>query len=72
MSHHLGDGPDEITVNVSKQDFDTMLPYIMKMLAEGFKLIKITEDTFMIKYCGYSLINITKKEIKSVVKKPDY
>ena len=48
-----------------------MPPYVMRLLAKGHKLIKVNENTFMIKRCGYFLINLSKKEIKSVVKKPD-
>lgn len=48
-----------------------MPPYVMRLLAKGHKMINVNENTFMIKYCGYFLINLSKKEIKSVVKKPD-
>ena len=70
MSPDYGEAVDEVTMNVTNQDFDTMLPYIMNLIVEGFKVIKISDDEFMIKYCGYSIINTKKKEIKAVVKKP--
>ncbi len=71
MTTAYGEAVDELILNITAQDFDTMLPYIMKMLAEGFKLIRIDENTFMIKYCGYSIISLKEKTIKAVVKKPD-
>jgi hypothetical protein len=49
-----------------------MLPYLMNLMAEGFRAINDDDDTIMIKYYGYSLINRKTKTITAVVKKPEY
>ena len=72
MTKEPGLAPDEFIVNVQEGDFETMISYILGLLADGLHATRVDEDTIMVKYCGYSLINTKSKKIKSVVKKPDY
>ena len=70
--YSLGDGPDEFPTRVSSEDdYDTMLEYLMDLMSQGLRGIRVDEDRIMIKYQGYTVIN-KKKEIIAVIKKSEY
>ena len=60
---------DEFIVNVKEGDFDVMSPYCFGLVADGMPCIRIDEDTIMVKYCWYSLINSKPRKIQSRLKK---
>ena len=63
--------PKEFCVDVSPEDYPTMLPYWLNLIVDGLPAERVDDNTIMIKYKGYALINTEDKVIKSVIQRPE-
>lgn len=63
--------PNEHVINVSEQDVEIALGYLLEMVSKGFKAQKISDSQYMITFCGRTVYDIKNKKIYSIVRQPE-